>query len=66
MNSKLRLVPVTLLVAALAALSVATPTRADVIMDWNSKADAIAAEKQIGGPQQGAGSPCFTSRCSRR
>ena len=25
----------------------ATPARADVIMDWNAKADAIAIEKQI-------------------
>jgi hypothetical protein len=55
MRSKARFWPVTLVVAALAAPLVATPTRADVIMDWNAKADAIAAEKQIAGPQHGRG-----------
>jgi hypothetical protein len=55
MKSKLGLWRATLLVASLAAPSVATPARADVIMDWNAKADAIAAEKQIGGPQHARG-----------
>src|SRR5215213_5507649 len=55
MKSNLKLWPVALLVAAFAAPSVATPTRADVIMDWNVKADAIAAEKQIAGPPHGRG-----------
>ena len=55
MKSKLELWRATLLVASLAAPSVATSARADVIMDWNAKADAIAAEKQIGGPQHARG-----------
>jgi hypothetical protein len=37
-----RLSPMVILIAASAL-----PARADVIMDWNAKADAIAAEKQI-------------------
>ena len=33
--------------AAISLISLAGATRADVIMDWNAKADAIATEKQI-------------------
>ena len=55
MKSKLELWRATLLVASLAAPSIATTACADVIMDWNAKADAIAAEKQIGGPQHARG-----------
>lgn len=36
-----------LLASALAAALLAAPARGDVIMDWNAKADAIAAEKQL-------------------
>ena len=35
-----------LLATALATVSAAV-ARADVVMDWNAKADAIAAEKQV-------------------
>jgi hypothetical protein len=37
----------TLLPALFAVALVVTPGRADVITDWNAKADAIAAEKQV-------------------
>src|SRR5262245_25172432 len=45
-----------ILVAAAAVVSAAltAPTRADVIMDWNAKADEIAAEKQLGFPHNRA------------
>lgn len=36
-----------LLAGAVATAFVAAPTRADVIMDWNTKSDEIAAQKQI-------------------
>jgi hypothetical protein len=54
MKSKLRFWHVPYLVAVL-VVPIITPARADVIMDWNVKADAIAAEKQIAGPQHGRG-----------
>lgn len=38
---------ITLLPTALAAALLVSPARADVIMDWNAKADAIATEKQL-------------------
>ena len=36
-----------LLAGAVAAAVVPAPTRADVIMDWNTKSDEIAAQKQV-------------------
>ena len=36
-----------LLAGAVATAFVAAPTRADVIMDWNTKSDEIAAQKQV-------------------
>ena len=36
-----------LLASVFATALLATPARSDVIMDWNAKADAIAAEKQL-------------------
>ena len=41
------MLPAALLAGAFAASLVVMPARADVIMDWNAKADAIAAEKVI-------------------
>ena len=42
-----------LLTGLLAASVLATPAHSDVIMDWNAKADAIAAEKQLSNVPQG-------------
>ena len=36
-----------LLAGVVAAAFVPAPTRADVIMDWNTKSDEIAAQKQV-------------------
>ena len=45
----------------------ATPARSDVIMDWNAKADTIAAEKRTATPTaRRAAWPFFTLPCSRR
>jgi hypothetical protein len=44
-----------LFAAMFAAALLATPARGDVIMDWNAKADAIAAAKQIATPTHGRG-----------
>ena len=42
-------------VTALLAGLLATPARSDVIMDWNAKADALAAEKRTATPTHGRG-----------
>jgi hypothetical protein len=47
MNAARRIARTIPLVALLATALVAAPARADVIMDWNAKADAIATEKQL-------------------
>jgi hypothetical protein len=44
-----------LLASVFAAALPATPARSDVIMDWNAKADVIAAEKQISNVPHGRG-----------
>ena len=44
-----------LLTIVLAAALLTTPARSDVIMDWNTKADAIAAEKRTATPTHGRG-----------
>jgi hypothetical protein len=44
-----------LLTIVLAAVLLATPARSDVVMDWNAKADAIAAEKRTDTPIHGRG-----------
>jgi hypothetical protein len=40
---------------ALIVFSLAMPARADVIMDWNAKADELAAERKLTPPQQSRG-----------
>ena len=45
----------TLLTSAFVAALLATPAHSDVIMDWNAKADAIAAEKRTATPTHGRG-----------
>ena len=50
-----RLTPSTVLTGAFVAALLAAPARGDVIMDWNAKADAIAAAKGVGTPQHGRG-----------
>ena len=47
MKSNARLRVVVMLATTLFATLLSTPAPADVIMDWNGKADAIAAQKQI-------------------
>jgi hypothetical protein len=47
MKSVSRISLAKLLTGSFAVALLATPARADVIMDWNAKADAIAIEKQI-------------------
>jgi hypothetical protein len=47
MKPKSRILPAALLAGAFAASLVVMPARADTIMDWNAKADTIAAEKVI-------------------
>jgi hypothetical protein len=39
----------------LAATCLSTRSHADVVIDWNSRADAIAAEKRVSGPAHGRG-----------
>jgi len=50
-----RLTPSTVVTGAFVAALLAAPARGDVIMDWNAKADAIAAAKGVGTPQHGRG-----------
>jgi hypothetical protein len=50
-----RLTLSTLLAGAFAAALLAAPARGDVIMDWNAKADAIAATKGTATPLHGRG-----------
>ena len=45
----------TFVTGLLAGALLATPARSDVIMDWNAKADAIAAEKRTATPTHGRG-----------
>jgi hypothetical protein len=45
---------VILVSAAVVSASSTAPARADVVMDWNAKADAIATEKQLGFPHNRA------------
>jgi hypothetical protein len=45
----------TLLTSVVAAALLTTQARGDVIMDWNARADAIAAEKQISNVPHGRG-----------
>jgi hypothetical protein len=45
----------TWLVSLCAVALLTTPARSDVIMEWNAKADAIAAATQIPGPLHGRG-----------
>jgi hypothetical protein len=52
-TSRIRLA--TLLTSVFAAALLAAPARGDVIMDWNAKADAIAAEKRTATPTHGRG-----------
>ena len=47
MNPKSRLWPAAMLAIAFIGTLLNTPAPADVIMDWNAKADAIAAQRQI-------------------
>ena len=47
MKPKLRLWPAAMLATAFIGTLLTTPAPADVIMDWNAKADAIAANRQI-------------------
>jgi hypothetical protein len=47
MKSNARLRVAVMLATTLFATLLSTPAPADVIMDWNGKADAIAAQKQI-------------------
>jgi hypothetical protein len=48
MKSSVRTLATTLLTSMFVALLAVASARADVVMDWNAKADAIAAEKRIG------------------
>jgi hypothetical protein len=41
-----RMRPAMLLASAFVAIFIATPTRADVVTEWNARAEAIAVEKQ--------------------
>jgi hypothetical protein len=45
-NAKSRVRPATLLASAFVAVLIATPARADVVTEWNARAEAIAVEKQ--------------------
>jgi hypothetical protein len=45
----------TLLTGLFAAAPLATPARSDVIMDWNAKADELAAEKRTATPTHARG-----------
>jgi hypothetical protein len=45
-NAKSGMRPATLLASAFAAVLIATPARADVVTEWNARAEAIAIEKQ--------------------
>ena len=47
MKPKSRLWPAAMLATAFIGMLLTTPAPADVIMDWNAKADAIAANRQI-------------------
>ena len=47
MQPKSRMLPTALMAGAFAASLIVMPASADVIMDWNAKADAIATEKVI-------------------
>src|SRR5215208_2955174 len=55
MKSNRKILANALLAGAFCAAFLTTPARSDVIMDWNAKADAIAAEKRILGPPHGRG-----------
>ena len=50
-----RLTLPTLLTSAFAIALIAAPAHGDVIMDWNAKADAIAATKRVATPLHGRG-----------
>ena len=53
LNARLRLA--VMLATAFVGTLLATPAPADAIIDWNTKADAIAAQKQITGVPHGRG-----------
>ena len=54
-------------VLALVLLSaLASTSRADVIMDWNARADAIGIEKQVPNAPTHAPRQCSMSQCLRR
>lgn len=55
MNSTSRINLAALVTGLFAASVLTTPARSDVIMDWNAKADTIAAEKQISNVPHGRG-----------
>jgi hypothetical protein len=55
MKPRSRINITTLLASVFAAGLTATPAQSDVIMDWNAKADAIAAEKLISNVPHGRG-----------
>src|SRR6185436_879273 len=58
MKSSTKLIPVRWVATAwllLAALFLSATSHADVIVDWNTRADAIAAEKRLSGPVHGRG-----------
>jgi hypothetical protein len=55
MKSNARLRMAVMLATAFVGTLLATPAPADAIIDWNTKADAIAAQKQITGVPHGRG-----------
>ena len=55
MRATLSITLATLLAGLFAGAPLATPARSDVIMDWNAKADTIAAEKRTATPTHGRG-----------